>query len=349
MKQKTKGILGRFIAPRFMTSLVLGFAEREGILGIAEDLKEFTGDEILNTLQKGLGYRLNDRTRKRMISVLFDLLSECGYLNRRGEKFIWNARGRMLEDTPFPASEKENALGGMFRFFSECISHAGPFLRGAPAPLDFGSEHLDIWDAFLGNEEFAFARDILVKMLFINRQDRAKILDLCYGPGYDILQIQAELPSASIVALDFTDVFRPRAMERTRYPEQIEWIDSSLWQGFGSPLPFEDESFDIVFFACADPYIPAEDRDFVYRDIFRILKKGGSLGLVTNIYPDPERRHVREAWIRRGNLSHDFLESVCRGWQGFHGAEGAIGLFRVIGYTIHTIMLNASVWRLDRA
>ncbi len=151
-----------------------------------------------------------------------------------------------------------------------------------------------------------------------------------------------------MTALDFKDIFRKRALSRIPKPEAVQWIDAELWNGFGTPLPFPDGTFDLLYFACADPYIPVESREFVYRDIFRVLKRSGSVGLLSHSYPDDKNEHVRDPWARRGILCHDFFESVCEGWHGFSDAGESRNLFESIGYTIDTVMMNASIWRLDK-
>lgn len=146
-------------------------------------------------------------------------------------------------------------------------------------------------------------------------------------------------PDAEITALDANDLG----------PLSREFVSEGpplLWRGFGDPLPYAAGAFDVVFFACADPYISQSLRHHVYADIYRILRRGGSLGILTRSLPDPERRYMRDPWMRRAALGHDILESVCAGWQGFSCPKQSAALFETVGFRTDAVMLDASLWKL---
>jgi SAM-dependent methyltransferase len=308
-------------------------------------------EEIVDELQNKLDYRLKDRIRTRMVKTLIDLLQECKYLHREDSIYKWTSTSN---SAPSLTNEEykviETSFKGMVDFFEECIRYSGNFIRGAEPLFSFNKGSTSMWEKFLGNAEFSFARSVLVKLLMFNKRDNYNILDLCYGPGFDLVQIQEQemLPDVRLMALDFTDNFYVQASHRVLNSVSVNWINSESWNGFGTPLPFEDSTVDIIFFACADPYVPSEQREYVYRDMFRILKSGGTLGILTYSYPDNERKYVKDKWVRMGVLGHDFSESVCEGWHGFHDTRESINLFKKIGYNIHELMLNASIWKLDK-
>ncbi len=79
-----------------------------------------------------------------------------------------------------------------------------------------------------------------------------------------------------------------------------------------------------------------------------MFKHVGSHGVLTQSYPDYKRKYVKDKWIRMASLVHDFSESVCEGWQGFYDAEDSIKLFEETGFNVYAVMLNASIWRLDK-
>src|SRR5659263_490769 len=105
--------------------------------------------------------------------------------------------------------------------------------------------------------------------------------------------------------------------QRVAKSAPVEWFGPSDWKGFGHPLPFPEGAFGTVLFSCGDPYIRPDARDAVYADLRRVLAPGGTLGILTRGYPDPEHRHVPSYWLRVTALIHDFTESVCAGWKGF--------------------------------
>ncbi|RJQ51666.1 MAG: class I SAM-dependent methyltransferase [Nitrospiraceae bacterium] len=347
--QDIKSLLGQSLTHRYLTERFLQFIDKHHIQGVLSSLSRITEEDAVELFQQRLGYVLNDRTRLRMVTVLMDFLCECECLKKEGKFYVLNDR----KDPDLKLSGDESGMvremfKGQAGFFDRCVAYADKFLRGSSPLFSFDGSTTLIWEAFLGNAEFSFARGVLINLLFSGRTGNARVLDLCYGPGFGILQMQERSPEIEVTALDFKDIFIEQARGRIRNPESVQWINATLWEGFGSPLPFNNGSFDIVFFACADPYIPYELRQYVYRDIFRVLRKGGSLGILSHSYPDAGLQYVKDSWVRRGILCHDFFEGVCKGWNGFHDAGESINLFEAVGFIIDTVMLNASVWKIDK-
>lgn len=344
-----KTVLGLSLVQKYLTGRLLRFIEDQGVARVLSSLGKFSMEEAMAALQRDLGYTPQDRVRRRMVSVLVDLLCECGHVEKAKGYYIWNEGKESdagLTDEEYKTVKE--FFKGQVDFFGRCIAYADAFLRGESPLYCFNSPDTRAWEDFLGNAEFSFARSVLANVMLSGKGESARVLDLCYGPGFDILQIQNQFPGVKVTALDFKDIFRDQALRRIPNPEAVQWIDAELWDGFGTPLPFSDCTFDAVFFACADPYIVTESREYVYRDIFRVLKPGGAVSMLSRSYPDREREYVRDPWTRRGILCHDFSESVCEGWQGFYDARGSFDLFRSIGYNVETVMMNASIWRLAK-
>ncbi|MBI5026558.1 MAG: class I SAM-dependent methyltransferase [Nitrospirae bacterium] len=343
-----KVLLSRFLVQKFLTERLIRFIAEEGIFELFASMKHFTIRDAVAAFQQKLGYRLNNKTRMRMARIIIDLLYECGYLKKKGGLYLWDT-GKGME-TGLSDNDKEMVritFKGQVDFFENCILYAHEFLAGKPPLYGFNDKFIHIWEEFLGDTEFRFGRYILINLLLHGRNGNLKALDLCYGPGFNILQLLEQSPDISVTALDFKDIFRSQAADRISNAGTVEWVNG-MWKGFGNPLPFPDNSLDVIIFTCTDSYIPKELREYVYRDISRTLRHGGTIGILTHCYPDSEKIYVKDTWVRRGILCHDFSESVCEGWSGFYGAEESINLFNAIGYNIHTLMLNSSVWRLDK-
>jgi SAM-dependent methyltransferase len=342
-----KILLSRFLVQKFLTERLMRFISEEGISELLASMRHFNIEDAVAAFQQKLGYRLNNRTRLRMARIIIDLLNECGFLKNKGGLYLWDRDNDM--ETGLSDSDREivkTTFRGQVNFFEDCIHYAHGFLTGKPPLYGFDETSVPVWEKFLGDAEFRFGRYILINLLLYGRNGILNALDLCYGPGFNILQLQEQSSGIRAIALDFKDIFRKQASGRAVNAD-IEWMNG-IWKGFGNPLPLPDNSLDIIIFTCADPYISRELRGYVYRDIFRALRHGGSLGILTHSYPDPEKAYVKDTWVRRGILCHDFSESVCEGWRGFYGAEESINLFTAIGYNIYSMMLNASVWRLDK-
>jgi SAM-dependent methyltransferase len=346
----TAPALPAFAVQRLLTDRLLTFVDATGIARHLAARDTFTACQALEALHDNLGYAVGDPTRARMIRVLIDFLVDCDHVTRSPDgTFRWNP-GAPRPWRPGETDEAriQEAFDGQVEFFEQCLQYADRFLQGRPPLFDFNSDSTRAWERLLGNGEFAFARSVLSRLLLPRARDRAETLVLCYGPGYDLVEIERRRPDARVTALDFTNAFFPGASRRLTIPGAVNWVDAAEWGGFGTPLPFAPLSFDIVLFACADPYIQLGQRAFVYGDIHRVLRPGGVLGVLTHSYPDAARRFVADEWVRRGTFCHDFLESVCQGWQGFYDAGCTRDQFARAGFCLEVVTLNASVWRLAK-
>jgi ubiquinone/menaquinone biosynthesis C-methylase UbiE len=285
-----------------------------------------------------------------MLRVLLDLLVDCGVISVHADSSCsWSGgAARSWRPSSADAETIARAFEGQMEFFDQCLNYADAFLSGQPPLFNFSGGSTHAWERLLGNGEFAFARSVVARLLLPRVARGAEILVLCYGPGYDLVEIENRRPDVRVTALDFTNTFFANASRRLRRPDAVQWIDAARWCGFGFPLPFDDRSFDMLLFSCADPYIPPASREAVYRDIYRVLRPGGVLGILTHSYPDAAHCEVPDEWIRRGTFCHDFLESVCQGWQGFYGAAESRDLFARVGFRRDVVTLNSSVWRLVR-
>ncbi|MBF0553005.1 MAG: class I SAM-dependent methyltransferase [Nitrospirae bacterium] len=313
----------------------LDFIFDEGIAGVLSGQHECDEFErIVELLENSHGYTLKDGNRRRMIAVLLDFLTECGY-RRQGR---YTADGVNRE----PAHGSLDSFEGEYNFFSRCIDYAGEYLRGGKPLYDFNGGCVDTWDEFLGNPEFEYARGVLAKKLYEGCRALDRVLVLCYGPGYDICHLQRYSEDVKITAVDYNGAFYEAARAKLLRPDAVQWIHSDKWGGFGSPLPFEDGYFDAAVFSCADPYIAGGHKRFVYEDIYRVLTRHGLMGIITRGYPDSQCGS--DKLYQRAALCHDFAESVCEGWQGFYSAKQTRALLGEIGFDIKSLTLNECLW-----
>lgn len=339
--------LSSMLPQRALVEKVFGFIDQERIIPLLKRHASFAADDAGQLLAAELNCLPYDRTRLRMIETLLDLLWESGMVQKNGT--VYSVPDSVFFPDLLDRDDREllrEAFTGQNAFFEKCAANLPSFLRGRGAAVRFDASSSACWHQFLDNEEYAYARAILGGLLIRNRKTPLRLLDLCCGTGAGARIIRRMWPDVSVAvidAYDFADIARTIAHDAS-----IVWDASLRWQGFGDPLPFSDGAFDLVFFACADPYIPESLRETVYADIFRILSPGGSLGILSRSLPDQMGQYVQNPWMRKAALAHDFLESVCDGWHGFSDPHQSAELFARIGYSIDRIMLDATIWKLDK-
>jgi len=107
-----------------------------------------------------------------------------------------------------------------------------------------------------------------------------KILDIGSGGGRTINKLAAMANAGKIYGIDYSED-SVAATRRTN----ARWIDIDrveIQQGSVSHLPFGDKSFDLVTAVETHLFWPDLPNDF--RQIFRVLKPGGQLLIVAEIY-----------------------------------------------------------------
>lgn len=150
--------------------------------------------------------------------------------------------------------------------------HAGPH----PANDDHAPEYDDIAIRFLeamwgegylspgGPDE---VRRVVEQVDLSGKQ----VLDIGCGSGGITLFLAREFPLASIVGFDVEQPVIDLAIKRAM--DQGLADRASFLRGAPGPLPFPDQSFDVVF--SKDALIHVADKEALFAEIFRILRPGG--------------------------------------------------------------------------
>ncbi len=109
--------------------------------------------------------------------------------------------------------------------------------------------------------------------------ESGKLLDIGTGQGGDADYFQSR--GYEVVATDYSQDAINNAKGRVK---NVNFINLDTSQG----LPFENESFDIVYSHPALHYFDTETTKKVFEDIHRILKPRGIFATITNTIDDPE-------------------------------------------------------------
>ena len=99
----------------------------------------------------------------------------------------------------------------------------------------------------------------------------SQVLDIGCGSGGITLFLAREYQPASIIGYDVEQPVVDLATKRAA--EQGLSDRASFLRGAPGPLPFADQSFDIVF--SKDALIHVADKEALFEDIFRVLRPGG--------------------------------------------------------------------------
>src|SRR5690606_30846878 len=112
------------------------------------------------------------------------------------------------------------------------------------------------------------------------KHEMQRVLDVGCGPGVSAFMLATEMPHASVVGIDISDVMitRARRHHRIRYPH-LDNVD--LMVGDATDTGFEASSFDLVFGHSFLYLVP--EPAAVLAEIRRVLRPGGQLVLTEPI------------------------------------------------------------------
>ena len=135
----------------------------------------------------------------------------------------------------------------------------------------------------------------LLERLDLMRLEPARVLDLGCGTGYCIPELMSRYKRADIVALDIARPMLEQARRRGRWLHRPRCVC-----GDAERLPFEDESFDLVFSNLMLQW--CVDLDAAFAELQRVLRPGGLL-LFTSFGPDT-LKELRDSWAQVDGDTH---------------------------------------------
>lgn len=146
-------------------------------------------------------------------------------------------------------------------------------------------------------------------------QPTDKVLDLSCGAGWATRLLAKSVPRGSVIGVDLSDQMIVHARESSKEFSNIEYRVGSAEQ-----IPAEDNSFDKVLSVEAFYYYPDQDR--ALDELRRVLKPGGNLFILINLYKDNaySLRWVKELAVPvHARSESEYLELITR--HGFTRAE----------------------------
>ena len=105
----------------------------------------------------------------------------------------------------------------------------------------------------------------------ISENFSCRLLEVPVGTGVLTMPVYQTMPKADITCLDYSPDMMKQAKEKA---ERLRLKNVTFRQGDVGALPYEDDTFDIVLSLNGFHAFP--DKEAAYREIFRVLKPGGT-------------------------------------------------------------------------
>lgn len=144
------------------------------------------------------------------------------------------------------------------------------------------SNYIDICDWMIRRQEYNFTIDAFEEYESLQENQKLKVLDI--GCGVVPLCNYISLKGHEVIALDpiksDIDFLVENDMNRF-HKSNVEYM-----HGYGEKLPFEDNSFDVVYSVSVMEHIASGNDLIVLSEMLRVLKVGGRLILTTDVMPN---------------------------------------------------------------
>lgn len=137
-----------------------------------------------------------------------------------------------------------------------------------------------------GADSFYFARHKVQQLMqFESSTANARMLDIGCGDGATELFISQYMPSWKVEAVDISEKSISCAKEK-KIPNAV----FSVYDG--KNIPFEENSFDILFIAAVMHHIDFAYHGTLMKEMYRVLKPGGRIYLFEHNPVNPVTRYL---------------------------------------------------------
>lgn len=143
------------------------------------------------------------------------------------------------------------------------------------------SNYIDICDWMIRRQEYNFTIDVFEDYEMNNSSKKLKVLDL--GCGVVPLCNYIGLKNHEVIALDPIENDINFLIKNDL--NSIHESNVNFLHGYGEKLPFEDNSFDVVYSVSVLEHIASGNDLIVISEMLRVLKIGGRLILTTDVMP----------------------------------------------------------------
>ncbi len=135
----------------------------------------------------------------------------------------------------------------------------------------------------------------------------AAVLEIGPGSGYYSVEVAKRIPEGSLTLLDIQPEMLSRCAEKLAAAGLSNF---STQQADGKSLPFDNESFDVIYMVTVFGEI--EGREEFLAEASRVLKPGGVLS-ITEHHPDPDFESAEQ--VSAGLRKHGFEPLQHLGWK----------------------------------
>jgi ubiquinone/menaquinone biosynthesis C-methylase UbiE len=135
----------------------------------------------------------------------------------------------------------------------------------------------------------------------------AHVLEIGPGSGYYSLQVAKRIPDGNLTLLDV----QAEMLEISANKLNAAGITNFTTKlSDGKSLPFEDESFDVIFLVTV--YGEIKERESFLLEAYRVLKPNGVLS-ITEHHPDPDFEQAHD--VAESLYQHGFIPTQKLGWR----------------------------------
>ncbi len=159
-----------------------------------------------------------------------------------------------------------------------------------------------------GADSLYFAEHKILELKKFESDLPQQILDVGCGDGATEIFVRSHFPAWHTTAIDVSEKSLQQAKQRELSNVSFLWYN-------GREIPFEENSFDIVFVAAVLHHIDVSLHNVFLKEIYRVLKKGGRMYVFEHNPLNPATRYLVKTCVFDKNahlLSYRYTHRLLR-------------------------------------